>query len=102
MTTTLEELNSHKTPPTTNIPSGHSSAPAVQSIVINCVSIVKPQLASIIRNNLEVVMARPEESHASCPTHSEVIASCKAWPFATCVAVVHDISPASHVWFAPM
>jgi hypothetical protein len=48
MATTLKELNSHNTPSCTNTPSGHSSAPTVQAIVVNCVSIVEPQLASII------------------------------------------------------
>jgi hypothetical protein len=57
MTTTLKHLNSHKMPPCTNMPSGVASAPSVQAIVVDCVPIVKPQLASIIRNNLEVVMA---------------------------------------------
>ena len=55
MTTTLKHLKSHKMPPCTNMPSGVASAPSVQAIVVNCVSIVKPQLASIIRDNLEVV-----------------------------------------------
>jgi hypothetical protein len=57
MTTTLKHLNSHKMPPCTNMPSGVASAPSVQAIVVDCVPIVKPQLASIVRYNLEVVMA---------------------------------------------
>jgi len=57
MTTTLKHLNSHKMPPCANVLSDVTSAPSVQAIVVNCVSIVKPQLASVIRNNLEVVMA---------------------------------------------
>ena len=92
MATTLKELKSHKTPPTTNIPSGHSTAPAVQAIVVNCVSIVDPQLASIIRDNAEMVMASPEESHAARPSHSELIASRKTRPPATCVAIVHNLA----------
>jgi hypothetical protein len=42
MTTTLKELKSHKTPPCTNTPSGNTTAPAMQAIVVNCVSIVEP------------------------------------------------------------
>jgi hypothetical protein len=62
MATTLKEHNSHNTPPCTNTPSGHSSAPTVQAIVVNCVSIVEPQLASIIGYKLEVVSAAPKDS----------------------------------------
>jgi hypothetical protein len=102
MTTTLEELNSHKTPPTTNIPFGHSSAPAVQAIVINCVSIVKPQLASIIRNELEVVTAALEDSQTTSPSHCEVIATSEPGPSSTCVAIVHDMFPASMCGPAPI
>ena len=75
MTATLKELNSHNTPSTTNLPFGHSTAPTMQPIVVNCVFIVDPQLASIIGYKLEVVSAAPKDSHASCPTHREVIAS---------------------------
>jgi hypothetical protein len=57
MTTTLKHLNSHKMPACTNVPSDMTSTPSMQAIVVDCVPIVKPQLASIIRDNLEVVMA---------------------------------------------
>ena len=89
--TTLKELKSHKTPPTTNIPSGHSTAPAVQAIVVNCVSIVDPQLASIIGNELEVVTAALEDSQTASPTHCKVIATSEPRPFATCVAIVNHL-----------
>ena len=89
--TTLKELKSHKTPPTTNIPSGHSAAPAVQAIVVNCVSIVDPQLASIIGNELEVVTAALEDSQTASPTHCKVIATSEPRPFATCVAIVNHL-----------
>jgi hypothetical protein len=100
MTTTLKHLKSHKMPSCTKMPSGVASAPSVQTIVVNCVSIVNPQLASIIGNNLQVVMAGSEDSHAACPTYSEVIAFSKARPPATCVSVVHKVSPTSHIWSA--
>jgi hypothetical protein len=60
--------------------------------------VVDPQLATIIRNNAETVMASPENPHATCPMHREVIASGKARPSATCVPIVHHMTPASHLW----
>jgi len=42
MTTTLEHFKSHETPSTMNMPSGRSTAPAVQAIIVNCVSVVNP------------------------------------------------------------
>jgi len=97
MTTSLKHLKPHKTPPSTKLSPGRSAAPAVQAIIVNCVSIVKPQLASIVRVDLEVVTACPEDPQTTCPTHSEVIASAKTGPFATSVAIVHHVFPASHV-----
>jgi hypothetical protein len=100
MATTLEHLKSHNMPPTTNLPPGHSTAPAVQAIIVDCVSIVDPQLASIVGNKLEMVTATPEKSHAACPTHSEVITSVETRPLAAGVAIVHDVLPAGHIRLA--
>jgi hypothetical protein len=97
MTTTLKHLESHKTP-SANTPSSLTVAPTMQAIVVDCVPIVDPQLASIIRDNAVSVMPCPEDSHATCPTHSKVIVSGEARPSATCVPVVHSMTPASHVW----
>ena len=94
MTTTLKHFESHKTPSSTHMPSGCSATPSMQAIVVNCVPIVDPQLTPIIGYELEVVMARPENSHAASPTHSKVIATRKARPFTTCVAVVHHLDKA--------
>jgi hypothetical protein len=102
MTTTLEELKSHETPSTTNVPSGHSSTPAVQAIIVNGVPIVEPQLASIIRNELEVVTAAPEDSQPTSPTHCKVVSTSESGPSATCVAVVHHVLPASMRGSAPI
>ena len=74
-TTTLKHLKLDKMPPTTQMLCGLTIPPAMQAIVINCVSIVNPQLAPIIGYKLEVVMACVEYSHATSPTHSKVIAS---------------------------
>ena len=92
MTTTLEELKPHETPSTTNVPSGHSSTPAMQAIVVNGVPIVDPQLASIIRDELEVVTAAPEDSQPTSPSHCKVVSTSESRPPATCVAVVHHLS----------
>jgi len=89
-------------PPSTNVPSGLSIAPAVQAVIVDCVSIVNPQLAPIIGVKTEVVMARLEDSQAAGPTHREMIASGKARPSATCVAVVHHMFPTSHIRLATL
>ena len=91
MTTTLKHLKSHQMPSSTNMPSGRSTAPSVQAIIVNCVPIVDPQLAAIIGYELKVVMACSEDSHAASPTHSEVIATRKAIPSGTCVAIIHKL-----------
>jgi hypothetical protein len=49
----------------------------MQAIVVNCVSVVDPQLAPIIGNNAEIIMPSSENSQAPCPTHGKVIASSK-------------------------
>jgi len=100
MTTLLEHLKSHKMPPCTNMLSGVAGTPSVQAIVVNCITIVNPQLASIIRENLEVVMACPVDSESASPTHSKVIASFESGPFAACVFIVHCVAPAGHVRLA--
>jgi hypothetical protein len=98
MTTTLKHLKPHKAPTSTNMLPGLSVAPAVQAIVVNRVPIVDPQLAAIIRNEAEVVMACLEDPQAACPTYCEMVASSKTRPFATCVAIVHIMFPTGHVW----
>jgi hypothetical protein len=98
-TTTFEHLKSHKMPTTTHMLSDLAIAPTMQAIVVNCVAIVDPQLAPIIRHNAEIIMASPENSHAASPAHSKVVASGKARPLASCIAIVHYLAPASHVRF---
>jgi len=96
----LKHLKSNQTPPSTNMPFGLTIAPTVQTIVVNCVFIVNPQLAPIVRVKAKMVMACLEDSQATCPTHSKVIASRKPGPPATCVAIIHILFPACHVRFA--
>jgi hypothetical protein len=73
--TVLKHLKPYEMPPCTNVPSCDPAAPSVQAIVVDRVPVVEPEVASIIRDNLEVVITCPEKSHAACPTHSEVIVS---------------------------
>jgi hypothetical protein len=97
MTTTLEHLKSHKPPPSTHMWPGLSIAPAMQAIVVNCVTIVDPQLAAIIGDDAKMVVASSEDPHPACPTSGEVITASEARPSAACVAIVHIMLPAGHV-----
>jgi len=97
MTATLKHFKPDQTQPSMQVPPGLTIAPSMQAIVVYCVSIVYPQLASIIGNNAEVVMASPEDPQAASPTHSKVIVSRESRPPATCVTVVNDLAPSSHV-----
>jgi hypothetical protein len=97
MTTTLKHLKSHQTPSSTHMWSSCSTAPAVQAIIVNCVSIVNPQLAPIIGDKLEVVMARLEDSQTACPTHCEVIPAAITGPIAASVTIVDVVFPASKI-----
>ena len=92
MTTALKHLEPHEMPSTTLMLGSLAVAPAMQTIIVDCVPIVDPQLAAIIRDNAETVMASPEDSQSACPTHSEVILLRKTWPLATCVAIVHHLT----------
>ena len=69
MTTTLKHLESHKTP-STNTPPSLPIAPAVQAIIVDRVSIVDPQLTSIVRDNAKAVIATPEKSSTTFQTHN--------------------------------
>ena len=90
-TTTLEHLKSHKMPASAKTPIGFAITPAMQAVVVDCVPIVDPQLATIIRDDTEAIIARPENSQTSRPTNGEMIASGKSRPPATCVTIVHKL-----------
>jgi hypothetical protein len=102
VTTVFEHLEPHKAPMMKVKSSSLTVSPTMQTIVVDSVPVVNPQFAAIIRNNAESVMASPEESHASSPTHSKMIMSGKARPPASGVPVVHGMTPTSHLWPAPM
>jgi hypothetical protein len=97
MTTTLKHLNSHCMCPRTKMLYSLPIAPSMQSIVVDGVPFVDPQLAPIIGDKAEPVMTRFADSQRACPSHCEVIAPCKTAPFSVCVAVVHCLDFASHV-----
>jgi hypothetical protein len=96
--TMLKKFKPRETPSTVNMPGSLPVAPTVQSIIVNGVPIVNPELTAIIRNNAPSEMASPEDPDASCPTNGKVIPSGKARPCATCVPVVDYLAPTSHVW----
>jgi hypothetical protein len=96
-TAVLKHLKPHEIPSSTKMPVGFSITPAVQAIIIDRIPVVDPQLAAIIGQNTKPIMARIEDSHASCPTRSEMIASMEARPMATCVPVVYSMTPTLHI-----
>jgi hypothetical protein len=96
MTTMLEHFEPDETPSSNSSPS-FPIAPSVQAVIVDCIPVVNPQLASIIRNDAVSVIASPEDSHTSCPTRSKVIASGKARPPSTRVPIVHCLTPTSHL-----
>jgi hypothetical protein len=57
MTAALKHLKSHKMPATAELLGGFPIAPTMGTIVVDREAIVNPQLASIIRDKLEVVTA---------------------------------------------
>ena len=92
MATTLKHFESYKMPPSAKMARSLTIAPTVQAIIVDCVPVVDPQLAAIIGVNAKTVMACPEDSQATCPTHSKVITSGETRPSSTCVAVVHYLA----------
>jgi hypothetical protein len=75
MATLLKHFQFNEMPPTALMPVGLTISPAMQAIIVDCVSIVNPQLAAIVGQNAEAIMARSVDSHAACPAYCEVIAS---------------------------
>jgi hypothetical protein len=69
----------------------------MQAIIVDCVPIVDPQLAPIIRNNAETVLAWPPNAQNTCPAHGKVITSGETPPFAVCVAIIDNPDSTSHV-----
>ena len=91
VTTALKHFKSHKMPATTLVFRGFPIAPSVQAIIVDCVTVVDPQLTPVVGDDAKPVMACPEYSQAACPTHSKVITAAEARPFATRVTIVHNL-----------
>ena len=57
MAAMFEHLEPHKMPTSTNVLSDLPIAPTVQAIVVDCITVVDPQVAPIIGDNAEMVVA---------------------------------------------
>jgi len=97
MPTTLKHLNSHAVRPRPKMLDGLPIPPTMQAIIVDCVSIVNPQLASVIGDDAESVLAVLADSQAACPSHCKVIATGKTRPLSTSVAIVNCLDYAGHV-----
>jgi hypothetical protein len=97
MTTMFKHFDSHQAPSTINTPRSFTITPAMQTIVVDRVTVIDPELASVIRYDAETIIATPEESHSSCPTHGKMISCSEAWPITTCVPVVDGMAPTTQV-----
>jgi hypothetical protein len=102
MTTVFKHFEPHHAPSVVQKSSSLSVAPTMQTIVVNRVPIVNPQVASVIGNNAETVMASPIDSRTASPADSEMIIAMETWPPVMGIAVVHIMLPASHVGPAPV
>jgi hypothetical protein len=56
MPTTFKHFKPYQTPSCMKVLGGLAVSPAMQAIVVDCVSVINPQLASIIRDDTEPVM----------------------------------------------
>jgi hypothetical protein len=65
MTSALEHLKSQSMCSIAKMLGGFAIAPTMQTVVVDCISIVDPQLASIIGDNAEAVVASPSDSQGS-------------------------------------
>jgi hypothetical protein len=69
----------------------------MQTIVVDCISIVDPQLAAVVRYDAEDEMPRPINSHPASPAHGKMITTGKSRPPTTCVLVIYNMFPACHL-----
>jgi hypothetical protein len=97
MASTLEHLKPHSMFSGTEMLNSLPIAPAMQAIIVDSIPVVDPQLASIIGDNAESVMACSTNRRGTDPADCKMIAPPKATPLATCVAIVHYLDSASHV-----
>jgi hypothetical protein len=102
MTTTFKHLKSHQAPSTMNMTMTLTMAPAVTTIVVNCIPMVDEQVAPVIRSEPPSVMTRPEDPHAGCPTYGKVIIPVKSRPAATCVPIGDGLLPTGMIRPTPV
>jgi hypothetical protein len=97
MTTVLKHLQSYKMPSSSLMAIGLAITPSVQAIIVDCVPVINPQLASIIRNDAESVTTCTEDPYTACPPRRKMISPAKTTPIASCVRMVHYLAPACHI-----
>merc|ERR1712054_360841 len=97
MATTFEELHPEHAPSCMNVPRGFAIPPAVEPIIVDGVTVVDPQLGTVIGNEREPVMASAVEPDTAGPFHSKVVGTSESRPLAICVAVVDVVLPPPHV-----
>jgi hypothetical protein len=91
----LKHFQPERAPPTVKELSSHTSSHAVQAIIIDCESVVNPELAAIIRRDRQPVGTTPFDDHGATPTNSEMISSEETWPSARSGSVVHPTDSTS-------
>jgi hypothetical protein len=62
MPTTFKHLKSYKAPWTAKMPVSFSIAPAMATIVVDRVTVVHEQIAPIVGDEAESIVANPEDS----------------------------------------
>jgi hypothetical protein len=98
MTTMFKRFDSNQAPSSMNVPLCHTAAPTMQTIIVDAVTIVNPQLAAVVRDKLEMIPTASEDSHPGSPSHSKVIMTGKSRPSAAGVPVVNIMFPTLHIW----
>jgi len=100
MTALLKHLKPHKGPASAKMLGSLPIAPPVQTIIVDGVPVINPKLTPIIRDNAEPVMTCLVDSQTSSPTDGEVVTFLETFPFLTCVLVIDNLAPPSHVCLA--
>jgi hypothetical protein len=96
-TTMLEMLKPATMPSATKVPISFAVAPAMTAIVVDRVTIVDEQIASIIRNNAVSIVACPEDSEVARPANRKMITTTETRPISSCIPVVYIMFPPSHL-----
>jgi hypothetical protein len=92
-TTVLEELDSDGVSPTTVMPPGHSTAPAVQAVIVERVAVLTHILLPSSEMSCQWYQVPRRIVILACPTRSKVMRQPRRVP--ACVAVIHPRTAAS-------